>query len=82
MIKIFDNQIYLNKGILWREGTHDMESWELIVQFLMQHGHDLILFISCRKVVVLCGKYKDYDSRSYIHRFIPCKIYLKNLKIL
>lgn len=44
MIK-FDNQIFLNKDTLWRERTHDMESWELIVQCVMQHGHDLILFI-------------------------------------
>lgn len=43
--KIFENQIYLNKAIFWRECAHDMENWELIVQLLMQHGHDHILFI-------------------------------------
>lgn len=42
MIK-FDNQIFLNKYTLRRERTH--ESWELIVQFVMQHGHDPILFV-------------------------------------
>lgn len=45
MFKIFDNQVFLNKAILWIERTQDTESWELIVQLLMQDGHDLILVV-------------------------------------
>lgn len=45
MIKIFENQIYINKAIFWRECAHDMENWEWIVKLLMQRGCDFILFI-------------------------------------
>lgn len=43
--KIFENRMYLNKTIFFRECAHDMENWELVVKLLMKHGHDLISFI-------------------------------------